>query len=302
MLARLLRRIIVSQLLLGGLLGGWVAQQLEVSVAWALLGAGLFPVVVVKLTVLIAAVRAYAPGSIFLWWRSVVGENWATLRLALLEMPWTFQSPAVLPAQGAERLIPVVLVHGYVCNHRIFDRLTRDLRRAGHPVLAVDLEPVFTGIDDYAPLLEQAVARLCRETGARQVALVGHSMGGLVIRAWMRVHGTARVARIVTLGTPHAGTRADPFPFTPNSLQMVWHSTWLQTLTDSETATQRALMQIALSPQDGIVFPQREQVLPGASVRLFEGLGHIELCFNAEVRDWVATQLAVAMVPQGSAP
>lgn len=293
MLASLLRRIIVIQLFMGGLLGWWVTQQLDMPAGWGVIGALLFPVVSVKLMVFIAAVRAYAPGANLLWWRAIIGENWATLRLALLEMPWTYRSPVVLPARGAERLIPVVLVHGYVCNHRIFDRLTRDLRRAGHPVLAVDLEPVFTGIDGYAPLVEQAVERLCLVTGASQVALVGHSMGGLVIRAWMRAQGTARVARIITLGTPHAGTQADPYPFTPNSLQMVWHSAWLQTLAASETPAGRALIQIALSPQDAIVFPQREQVLPGVPVRVFEGLGHIELCFNQAVRDWVMAQLAL---------
>ncbi len=292
MLASLLRRIIVFQCFMGGLLGWWVTRKFEISAVWAVVGAVMLPVVVIKLTVLIAAVRAYAPGTnLLLWWRAIIGENWSTLRLALLEMPWTFRAPTVLPATGTARLVPVVLVHGYVCNHRIFDRLTVDLRRAGHPVLAVDLEPLFTSIDDYAPLLEQAVERLCKETGATQVAMLGHSMGGLVIRAWMRAHGTARVARVITLGTPHAGTRADPYPFTPNSLQMVWRSQWLQTLANSETQATRDLVKMALSPQDAIVFPQREQVLQGVSVEVFEGLGHIELCFNAAVRDWVVQQL-----------
>jgi triacylglycerol lipase len=292
MLASLLRRIIVIQCFMGGLLGWWVTRQFELPAGWAVVGVVMLPVVTLKLTVFIAAVRAYAPGgNPLLWLRSIVGENWSTLRLALLEMPWTFRPPSVLPALGAERLVPVVLVHGYVCNHRIFDRLIVDLRRAGHPVLAVDLEPLFTSIDDYAPLVEHAVERLCKETDATQVALLGHSMGGLAIRAWMRAHGTARVARVITLGTPHAGTRADPYPFTANSLQMVWGSPWLKTLADSETQATRDQMLIALSPQDAIVFPQREQGLPGVPIRVFDGVGHIELCFNQEVRDWVLQQL-----------
>ena len=291
MLASLLRRLLVIQLFMGALLGWWVTSQLEISAGWSVIGALLFPVVSVKLIVFIAAVRSYSPGANLLWWRSIIGENWSTLRLALLEMPWTYQSPAVLPALGAERRMPVVLVHGYVCNHRIFDRLTHDLRRAGHPVLTVDLEPLFTSIDHYAPLVEHAVDRLCRETGATQVALVGHSMGGLAIRAWLRTHGTDRVARVITLGTPHSGTRADPYPFTPNSLQMVWNSAWLQSLANSETQATRKLMRFALSPQDAIVYPQREQTLPGVQVEIFEGVGHIELCFNLAVRDWVVQQL-----------
>ena len=294
MLARLLRRFLAVQLLLGGLLSWWISPHLGLSLVWAVLGVVLFPIALVTVIGFIAAVRSHVPGSNGLWWRALMGENWAMLRLSLLEMPWTFHPPRVLPAIGPERLIPVVLVHGYVCNHRIFDRLTCDLRQAGHPVLAVDLEPVFASIDDYAPLVEAAVERLCRETGASQVALVGHSMGGLVIRVWMRQLGSHRAARILTLGTPHGGTRADLYPFSPNSLQMVWESPWLKDLSTSETSDGRALMQIALSPQDAIVFPQREQILPGVPVTVFEGLGHIELCFNRKVRDWVVAQLALA--------
>lgn len=294
MLARLLRRFLAVQLLLGGLLSWWISPHLGLSLVWAVLGVVLFPIALVTVIGFIAAVRSHVPGSNGLWWRALMGENWAMLRLSLLEMPWTFHPPRVLHAIGPERLIPVVLVHGYVCNHRIFDRLTGDLRQAGHPVLAVDLEPVFASIDDYAPLVESAVERLCRETGASQVALVGHSMGGLVIRVWMRQLGSHRAARILTLGTPHGGTRADLYPFSPNSLQMVWESPWLKDLSTSETSDGRALMQIALSPQDAIVFPQREQILPGVPVTVFEGLGHIELCFNRKVRDWVVAQLALA--------
>jgi triacylglycerol lipase len=61
-------------------------------------------------------------------------------------------------------------------------------------------------------------------------------------------------------------------------------------------------MQIALSPQDAIVFPQREQVLAGAMVRVFDGLGHIELCFNQAVRDWVVAQLALPQHSMNGAP
>ncbi len=294
MLARYLRRLLFIQLVLGGLLSWWVTRQLEVSPGWAVLGALLLPVTLIKVIGFIAAVRSHVPGSNGLWWRALIGENWAMVRLGLLEMPWSFHPPRVLPAIGPERLIPVVLVHGYVCNHRIFDRMAGDLRQAGHPVLAVDLEPVFASIDDYAPLVEAAVERLCRETGASQVALVGHSMGGLVIRVWMRQFGSTRAARILTLGTPHGGTRADLYPFSPNSLQMVWESAWLKALSSSDTSDGRALMQIALSPQDAIVFPQREQILPGVPVTVFEGLGHVELCFNSKVRHWVVSQLALA--------
>jgi pimeloyl-ACP methyl ester carboxylesterase len=58
-----------------------------------------------------------------------------------------------------------------------------------------------------AALLESLVAQW--PTGVREVALIGHSMGGLVIRAATAVQGEwtwrERVTNVVTLGTPHLG-------------------------------------------------------------------------------------------------
>jgi pimeloyl-ACP methyl ester carboxylesterase len=195
--------------------------------------------------------------------------------------------------------IPVILVHGYICNHRVWDNMAQALRQAGHPVLAIDLEPLFTSIDDYAAVIEHAVATLLTQTDSVKVALVGHSMGGLAIRAWLRTASANRqgqVTRIITLGTPHQGTQIVRASATLNGTQMLWHSPWLAELAHNETMTQRALMRIALTRQDQVVYPQREQVLDGAQVTEFEGLGHLELCLAPQVIDWVCQQLDPAPI------
>jgi len=160
-------------------------------------------------------------------------------------------------------------------------------------VLAIHLEPVFTSIDDYAPLLEQAVQTLLRSTGQNKLALVGHSMGGLAIRAWLRRFGADHAARVITLGTPHVGTKINAMLATPNALQMAWQSAWLQELAASESAATRNLFCIGLSAQDNIVFPQRAQTLQGVTPTVFQGMGHLQLCTSPEVRQWVCQQLAL---------
>jgi pimeloyl-ACP methyl ester carboxylesterase len=169
--------------------------------------------------------------------------------------------------------------------------MAEQLRQAGHPVLAVDLEPLFTSIDRYAPIIEETVNELCRQAGTEQLALVGHSMGGLAIRAWARACGTQRVARIITLGTPHQGTQIDPHPKTPNGQQMAWKSDWLKALQVSERPATLRLMRLAITPQDSIVYPQQEQILDGVPVKIFEGLGHLELSQNSKVSEWVLSEL-----------
>ena len=291
MLSRLLRRLLLSQLLSGALLGGFVARQTGASLWLAVVAALLMPPLLLLLTLLFTAIKSRAPGAKARWWRSIGGEFIAMSRAYLLLQPWAKAPPVVGLASGSSAGIPVLLVHGYLCNHRIWEAMAERLRSAGHPVLAVDLEPLFTSIDAYARSIEHAVNELCRQTGAEKVALIGHSMGGLAIRAWMRAHGSHRVARVITLGTPHAGTQIT-FPFqTMNGTQMGWHSDWLAQLTKSESTATRSLMRIGLTPQDHIVYPQREQVLEGVPVTAFGGLGHLELCFNPGVLAWVLQQL-----------
>jgi hypothetical protein len=299
MLARLLRWLWLSLLLAGVLLGWLLTRQTGSSGWWILATALLLPFATVLLVIVVSAVLSRAAGANALWWRALLGEFWASVRVFLLQHPQAknfsvFHLPSQFEpasARAAQSGIAVLLVHGYVCNHRLWDAMIAHLRSAGHPVIALSLEPLFVSIDQYAPLIEQAVADLCQQTGSEKVALVGHSMGGLAIRAWLRMHGNNHVAKVITLGTPHAGTKISRFTRTTNGQQMAWQSSWLQTLENSETPATRSLMHIALTPQDNIVYPQREQVLTGVPVTVFEGLGHLQLCLNRDVIAWVIKQL-----------
>jgi triacylglycerol lipase len=299
MMSQLLRRLLLSQLLSGALLG-WLLVNLRDMTLWLIvLSALLLPLLLALLMTLTTFIKSRAPaGAAALGWRTLPKEYGVGLRLYIGQMPWAWRAPEI-QLNGTK--IPVLLVHGYLCNHRIWNRMVKRLQRAGHPVLAIELTPLFISIDDYAPQLEQAVSALCRQTGAPQVALVGHSMGGLVIRAWLRACGAQRVARIVTLGTPHAGTQIDTQPKTPNGRQMAWHSSWLQTLAQSESPGTRNLMRIALSPQDNIVYPQCEQVLDGAQVTVFSGLGHLALSQSSIVQTWILRQLEEVASPANPA-
>jgi pimeloyl-ACP methyl ester carboxylesterase len=62
-------------------------------------------------------------------------------------------------------------------------------------------------IDAYADGIARRIDEVLAATGTSLI-LVGHSMGGLASRAYLRRHGVAKVARLITLGSPHQGTRA----------------------------------------------------------------------------------------------
>jgi len=188
--------------------------------------------------------------------------------------------------------VPVLLLHGYGCNSGYWARLVPLLDAAGISHASIDLEPVGGSIDDYAAAVERTVEALRAATGARRVAIVAHSMGGLVARAWMRAHGSARVARLVTLGTPHGGTVLARFGPGANAQQMRRDGSWLQALASSEDPAMRALVTSIYTHHDNIVSPQDSSVLPGARHIAFGGVGHVALGHNPRVLDAVMGELA----------
>jgi triacylglycerol esterase/lipase EstA (alpha/beta hydrolase family) len=197
--------------------------------------------------------------------------------------------------------VPVLLVHGYGCNSGYWARLLPllDAERISHAT--VDLEPIGGDIDAYADQVQRAVEQLCAASGQCQVAIVGHSMGGLVARAWMRACGAARVARIITLGTPHHGTALAGFGPGANARQMRWSrahgaSAWLQRLGADEGPAARALLTSLYSHHDNIVAPQLSSVLPGARHVEFGGVGHVALGSNRRVLAEVMRELSALNV------
>lgn len=195
---------------------------------------------------------------------------------------------------------PVLLLHGYGCNSGYWTHLRRRLDAARISHASLDLEPVTGDIEDYVPLVQRAAEALCADTGAPKLVVVAHSMGGLVARAWMRAHGAARVARVITLGTPHHGTSLANFGIGRNAAQMrrasnagaAPESGWLRALAASESAATRALVTSIYTHHDNIIAPQTSSVLPGARNIEFGGVGHVALGRNARILNQVMDEIA----------
>ncbi|MDO8032077.1 alpha/beta fold hydrolase [Janthinobacterium sp. SUN128] len=210
------------------------------------------------------------------------------LRATLWTSSWGMLRPRLHAADTiAGQGLPVLLIHGYVCNRGYWAQLSRQLARAGIAHDGVDLEPFGADIEQFVPQVEQAITELCARTGSGRVILVAHSMGGLVARAWLRRHGARRVARIITIGTPHHGTALANLAAGANARQMSRihgaPDAWLAQLAASETPETRALITSMYSHHDNIVAPQSSAQLPGARNLAFGGIGHVALASDARV-------------------
>ena len=218
--------------------------------------------------------------------RQLLRAWWGEVRAAPLVFCWRqpFRSqrwPDHLPAD-ARGTRGVLLVHGFVCNRGLWNAWLERLHARGVPCIAVNLEPVFGAIDDYADIIEAAVRRLEIATGLAPV-IVAHSMGGIAMRRWWASAGNeTRVHHAVTIGTPHAGTWLARFAMTPNGRQMQQRSPWLEAVAQREPAGRAAAFTCFYSHCDNIVFPPSTATLAGAQNRHLPGVAHVHMVSRPE--------------------
>jgi len=231
-----------------------------------------------------------------------LGETLMAPRVFCWRQP--FRSRAIPDQISPDCVVPgqrgVVFIHGFFCNRGFWTPWLRLLQGSGHAFVAVNLEPPFASIDDYVPILENAVQRVTAATGLPPL-LVCHSMGGLAARAWLKaMQAETRIAHVVTLGTPHRGTWLARFSRLANGRQMRLSGEWHQALDTGMHPARHTLFTCWYSNCDNIVFPTSTAMLPGADNRLLRGAAHVQLAFVPEVMH--ATLDLLKVMPKSTPP
>ncbi len=285
MLTRILRLASVVQLAVGAVLGAglvalgaptWIGVVFAISVPF------LFHAVPLGIEFIVGALIDRRPvarlnpiDAIRVW----LVESWRSASAFNVDQPWRAGFPE-RPLVRDPRRPAVLLVHGYLCNRAVW----RPWLLGGLPerwnVATISLEPAYGAIDDYAAVLHQALERLRRQSGAEQVTLVCHSMGGLAARAYLRKYADAGVQRVITIDTPHHGTIFARFAHGLNSRQMRRASDYVQGLADCDEPVEFICF---ASQHDNLVVPRESQILQCAESIWFEKIGHLAMTADAEV-------------------
>lgn len=229
----------------------------------------------------------------------------ATLRLFAREV-WTVAS--AWPVMALHRLfihdpkpapakLPVLLLHGVMVNDGVWLRLRRFLLHHGiAPVYTLNYGPPLADIEWFAEQLDTRIKNIRAATGAEQVVLVAQSMGGLVARAYLRRFGGQRVAKLITIGTPHHGSVL-AYCFPGQSLaQMRPGNAWLLELNCDEASPAPAPIESIWSRHDSMVAPQRSSVLACAENIALIGIAHNALVGDPNVMKLVL-QAIETMIP-----
>ena len=285
--ARLLQLVCLASVLAAA---GWCAWRWQASPWQAVLGALAIllagPIVLGVEFLLLAVVRRGDPAppasaaQLFMAWLLESAHLYAAFAW---RQAWRWRAvpdPSPSAVQGRRG---VVLGHGFFCNRGFWNAWLRRLHREGVPAVAVNLEPAFTGIDDYAPIIDAAVRGVAQRTGEPPVVIC-HSMGGLAFRAWWRASGGRyEVAHVVTIGSPHHGTWMGRFSRRTNARQMNAESAWLRELHQHERSHAMPPFTCWYSNCDNIVLPPSTATHPAADNRFVPGQPHVALAFHPEV-------------------
>ena len=217
------------------------------------------------------------------WWAAVL-----TYPFLFAFEPWLVPNnpPAGLPHRG----LPVVLVPGFFTNRGYLHAWRRYLLKNGYGrVYAVSPEPIFESVEKNAEHLARFVDEVLADTGADRVILIGHSMGGLVIRLYLhRFGGMAKSALAIAVGSPFGGTvlTQGKEKLGPIITQLTHDSAWSREFMAEAEASPCPIPFIAIwSPHDSIVSPQtgtRVAEHYGRNI-VIPGVGHMEMVNSGQV-------------------
>jgi pimeloyl-ACP methyl ester carboxylesterase len=190
-----------------------------------------------------------------------------------------------LPLPGAKNRgpRPIVMVHGYAMGRSNFIPLACRLAKAGlGPIVGFEYWTLGKTASA-ARKLGAFVDRLRAETGAAQVDIVGHSMGGVVGRYYVALGGgDGAVANLVTIGSPHHGTAVAPVGLGRPTKELFLGSSLLQRLAAAKRPAVTKLT-VIWSRVDALVSGPHAARLDGVDELVYDDLGHISMLTSRDV-------------------
>lgn len=211
---------------------------------------------------------------------------------------WARQGVLMVRGRRPRRYVPgegervVLFVHGFGATGPVFEPMRAHVEeRLG--VRTLDF--TYGSLTSFHRVAERLARHVDEQVDARsRLDLVGHSLGGLLARWYVQeLGGAARVRRVVTLATPHAGTRSARIAPGPLRDALLPDNAVVRRLHLGRHRAEGVEHVAFVAGADLMVTPPASAAaLPDASVRWFDRVGHNGMLFEPEVLEAVVDALA----------
>ena len=234
-------------------------------------------------------------------WLFALGGNLAASCL----VPFGFffsRKPSPLKAERDIDHPPLILIHGIHDSPGVWLYLTRRLEKQNRRVTIFGYNSLFSTLDTIISRLDDHVHMVEAAFPGHKPVLVVHSLGGLLARKWMAREGNeTRAAGLITLGTPHRGSKlAAVFSFGLGK-HIAPRSEFIHELIALEGTPPSIPCVSLVSPTDEAVQPASSLVPPpGWKMRPTPAVSHFGMLIcprTAKILDEELTDLEATLAP-----
>ena len=213
--------------------------------------------------------------------------------LFLMGLSWLDSKTACTKRLSVGR--PVVYLHGTAVKAGSLAPMRLYMAAQGHGAGHVFEFESSSDFDGAAQGLADKLDRIVGQgsLGAdEQLTLIGHSLGGLIIRSYLQLHPARHpVGQVFLLATPNYGTHLAHYFPTEVTQMMLPGSAFLAELNDGRHREDGIRYVSMYGDRDLLVLPRESMHLEGSRQMVFKGLGHNKMVLAPVVMAAIAARL-----------
>jgi triacylglycerol esterase/lipase EstA (alpha/beta hydrolase family) len=225
---------------------------------------------------------------------------WATLTQLFVYLTYfAHRIPSLLDTKDDGEGPVIIFVHGLYHNASAWLLFRHWFKQAGlNNTHCLTYGSMLRTYDETVPVIKFEIEQLARKFPDRPLVLVGHSLGGLYIRSCMNDYTfKGRVSAVITLGTPHRGSKLAAFGIGRTALNLRYKSPFMRRL-NKQACTCRVPSLAIYSPFDNMVMPPKGLKPPqnsGWTEQVTKPINHIRLLYDKDTANYAVAFIKSAL-------
>lgn len=179
-----------------------------------------------------------------------------------------------------KKKLPILFVPGYLNSKAVFifhaNRLKKDFS-----VYSLNMSNPFGSIESFAEKIKEKTEKIKKETGFKQIILIGHSMGALACLKYLNNHETKD--KMIAIAAPLKGTKLASIGFGKCVKEMKIDSAFIKNLDHNP----KYFIGIIRSSMDHMIFPSSSAFIENVQEICFKDVGHSSMLFSKKVTKYL---------------